>query len=438
MRLRLPGASRRIRLFEIQALVTDSTQFPPPSPPPPTPPPPTPPPPLEALEVAEGASLEAALAGALFNPAHAGKPVTIGVGGTQVFNRRRLRDRPPSRRRRLSLVFDGSVTSSSVAIEASPAASLQGDGYEPIFVISEGSPPVHLIGLRILGRIKVSGGTLYMRDCNFTAPSVDASAAGVRGGGLLVEGGQVEARRTSFEGLRADEGGAIAVSGGELAVYNSSLTNNHAMNYGGALHVSGASSHVIVVNTRFYGNIAGLQGGAMFIASGTTRLADKTFLRTNVAVQGASIYNQGGSLGERGERGGRCAHLSEPAERRSSLSEPSQQDVYLTMVPQEPERAQTGRLTSDNAASIAPAQRHAHGCVDSSSAVSRLAPTDEVTIQVSTAPPLVVEERKSTTTTTTTTPTTTETTMVVKRQDVQPAARESPAASPSLDDQLFA
>jgi hypothetical protein len=135
------------------------------------------------------------------------------------------------------------------------------------------APPLHIIGVRLLGRIEVQGGQLSLTNCRVDAPSgvvapqsvASSTRADLSVGerALSIVGGRAVLERTNFSGhltgaleaideaivtlvgciiqsCRAHVGGAIAVrTGASVHVEHSTLMNNTAVVSGGAIQVNG-------------------------------------------------------------------------------------------------------------------------------------------------------------------------------------------------------
>ena len=148
------------------------------------------------------------------------------------------------------------------------------------------------------------GGALYSAGATVIRNSIFLSnrASGVRGSGgaIMVAGASLELREGELKGNTANRaGGAIEASDTKVTVSGSTLFNNstgQAPGNGGALHLSGASS-ALIVGARITDNRATSQGGGIWNSARGTLILDGTYLSGNVLPnggRGGAIYNDGG------------------------------------------------------------------------------------------------------------------------------------------------
>ncbi|MEM9088935.1 MAG: CHAT domain-containing protein [Cyanobacteria bacterium P01_F01_bin.53] len=169
-----------------------------------------------------------------------------------------------------------------------------------------------------------NGGGLHVTDgrsVTLASAAVLDNVAGNDGGGLYQSGSsELKGSVTTVEGNRAgNEGGAITTNttGGRLTLNNSSVTENAAVNGGGAIVAQGETAvdlsgllfrsneaemgeggalavgddaSLSVVNTTFETNKAAAQGGAIYTDStGAVEITSGTFLGNQAVVAGGAI-----------------------------------------------------------------------------------------------------------------------------------------------------
>jgi len=138
------------------------------------------------------------------------------------------------------------------------------------------------------GKLTISGNNLYQ--IFYVSPNTKLSLTNL-----------------NLSGGKAIEGGAIFNSGGTVTITNSSLYNNSADNYGGAIFNSGAvtnydgdiisnGSTLEITNSSLYNNSADNYGGAIF-NNGNVLVTHATFLNNAVSESGSggTINNNSGT-----------------------------------------------------------------------------------------------------------------------------------------------
>lgn len=116
-------------------------------------------------------------------------------------------------------------------------------------------------------------------------------------GGGLYNGGPADLNRVTLRGNSANLGGGIyhdAANAGELLIEASTLNDNRAFAFGGAIY--GGYGDISLLNVTFSGNSASEGGGALYQYGGNATLTHNT-LSYNQALYGAGIYRDaaGGS-----------------------------------------------------------------------------------------------------------------------------------------------
>ena len=143
---------------------------------------------------------------------------------------------------------------------------------------------VQLIGLVLRGRVEVAGAftTLEIRSCTLTSTlqsSHDHSA-------LRVFGGRVELHDTNVTGLRES---ALVLQGGETFVWRSAFTFNSATENGGVAHVT--HSILNLFESELSDNVAVEKGGAIYCGPGGSVLfLNQSSLTRNRANEGNTIF----------------------------------------------------------------------------------------------------------------------------------------------------
>ena len=134
----------------------------------------------------------------------------------------------------------------------------------PLVELEDGAPPVHIISVRIVGRVKVSGGELVLTNCTIEPRSGWGSSgsgrrlAASRERALLVDGGRVVLTRTV---LRGHDAGAIGVHTASFIMIESTVQECRAPSGGGLL--VGAGAEVLIEQSNFTNNTATVTGGAI-------------------------------------------------------------------------------------------------------------------------------------------------------------------------------
>jgi len=222
---------------------------PPPSPPPPSPPPPSqppmpPPPAPPMLTAAQGSSLH----GMWNNASVAGSIVLVALA-------------PGEHDLSATLLFDAYTHASEVRLFGNRSTVLRAPSGASVLTMLDGAPPVSLRGIIVQGQLIVEAGLLQLDDC-----LIEGAHSSLNGGGLVLTGGRVEARNSSFRrNVALGNGGAVSVGGGH-GTFERCLFERNAALYGGALHVSGGTVD-LRAGTLLMGNTA-LEGQSMFITGG--------------------------------------------------------------------------------------------------------------------------------------------------------------------------
>ncbi|MCC5865580.1 MAG: hypothetical protein JJU31_10710 [Wenzhouxiangella sp.] len=141
-----------------------------------------------------------------------------------------------------------------------------------------------------------SGQQLLLRHLTIRHGFADGSSSiSRRGGGIYLDGGQLELEDVILTANRArSDGGAIYNSSGTVTVLNSDIRSNQGCQIDGSCGNGGAinnfSGALTLRNTLLRGNEAG-RGGAIYTSG-----AGNTLSMTNVAVTGNLAANLGGAI----------------------------------------------------------------------------------------------------------------------------------------------
>ena len=150
------------------------------------------------------------------------------------------------------------------------AAMHSANALEPLLItVSHGAPRIHVINLRLMGRLRVEGGELQLSDCiiepSSTAGEPDSqghTSATADQRALSITGGHVVLLRTLLAGHAA---GAVEVASARLTLIGSAIRQCRA-HHGGAMLVHG-SSDVVVERSNITDNVATVRGGALQVQS---------------------------------------------------------------------------------------------------------------------------------------------------------------------------
>jgi len=146
---------------------------------------------------------------------------------------------------------------------------------------SGNSTPVHFVG----GAIS-SGGTLAVANSAFSGNSAGA-------GGAIENYGTLTVTNSTFSGNSASEGmsGGGIDNSGTLTVTNSTFSDNSAL-FGGGIASNAGMLKVSITNSIFSGNSAGFGGG--IVNEGTLALTNSTLSGNHAMDSGGGIYQVGG------------------------------------------------------------------------------------------------------------------------------------------------
>jgi hypothetical protein len=142
-----------------------------------------------------------------------------------------------------------------------------------------------------------SSPTLRIEDSVLTGGHAQTLLGASAGGNLCVAGARVLITRSEVSGGLADDGGGIRAGGTFLTIDSSTISGNQA---GFTVHsdgggISASQATVEIVNSTISGNSAIIQGGGIFLDSGSLRLRLTTFTNNraldhgNIAAFGASV-----------------------------------------------------------------------------------------------------------------------------------------------------
>ena len=158
------------------------------------------------------------------------------------------------------------------------------------------------------GAIFNNGGDVFVNGVAFDGNDADG-AAGSGGAIFSVDGRVIVQGDSEFIGNRsARAGGAVEIIDGEFfdteSIYNQNETGislSASPGNGGAFHITGTATAAFA-DTRFVGNSAGSEGGAVWNAAGSTTFLTNVSITGNIARGnsadngGGGIFNNGGSV----------------------------------------------------------------------------------------------------------------------------------------------
>ena len=202
-----------------------------------------------------------------------------------------------------SLVLDANLSLSRLEIVAASNAPtiISSSISSTLLEVRAGSPPLKLQGLKLNGQILIEAGfdrAVEIAGCHFSASASqgrrlrastfvrallvsdgsvtvsDAVFEDLRGGALLVTGGEVRVYNSTFTENEAESGGALLVTGGKVAVGNSTFTDNKATDAteGGAIRVIGTNASLELANLTVITGSAGFGGSVASDVEWTYRL----------------------------------------------------------------------------------------------------------------------------------------------------------------------
>ncbi|MDR2966612.1 MAG: Ig-like domain repeat protein [Methanobacteriaceae archaeon] len=137
-------------------------------------------------------------------------------------------------------------------------------------------------------------------DCVFINNTVDASvtAGGYSGAVYVIAHNSIISNSTFINnsvydhGVYSTMGGAVLIYGNNISMNNCIFINNHGVN-GGALYIIG--ENFTIIDSKFIGNKASSNGGAIFSASGNMNIiiSNNNFTDNSALVSGGAIFNRG-------------------------------------------------------------------------------------------------------------------------------------------------
>ena len=193
-------------------------------------------------------------------------------------------DIPPT-----GFVFNASILASSVRIvgQAGAVILFATSSTEWLFDVREGAPVVELRLLHLRAPVRISGGALEVRSCEFDA------CQSTLGGALLLTGGSLRAEDTAFTRNQAESGGALFASGGLASFARCSFRQNAALVSGGAILLSGTAEVILSDGSALLGNA--LVGNSASGAISSIHRASGRFSYVLPAPLGRWIDSSGGT-----------------------------------------------------------------------------------------------------------------------------------------------
>ena len=163
------------------------------------------------------------------------------------------------------MLFDASTKASEVRLIGDSGGTILRalDGAR-LLTMLPGAPPVTLHGLTLHGQLAVNAGWLKIEGC-----ALQDCQSSSDGGALMMTGGSVHARSTTFaRNTAVGNGGAISIDGGGDALLHDCLVKgNVAGDDGGGIHVRNGLV-VLSAGTTLKGNFAANRGDSIFVLGG--------------------------------------------------------------------------------------------------------------------------------------------------------------------------
>ncbi|NLF49740.1 MAG: sortase [Leptolinea sp.] len=131
-------------------------------------------------------------------------------------------------------------------------------------------------------------GTLTIEECTFQG-NMAGSMSG--GGAIFNDTGPLTITNSTFTTNTSTHGGAISLFGGTLSLTGSTFDSNSTSWAGGGIHLA-ASSSATIVNSTFYSNVGGFNGGGAINNAGTLNINFST-IANNRASSGSGINTTG-------------------------------------------------------------------------------------------------------------------------------------------------
>ncbi len=154
------------------------------------------------------------------------------------------------------------------------------------------------------GGVFNNGGTVDILNGTTITNNLASGTSG-SGGGLLSTDGDVTITDSFLDTNSANRaGGAIEIIEGTLTINTSDLINNDVNGTagtanpgnGGALHVTGTSATIDIIETTVDGNSAANEGGGLWNQNGSTMNVLTSTVSRNDAAEGGGVYNNGGAI----------------------------------------------------------------------------------------------------------------------------------------------
>lgn len=139
------------------------------------------------------------------------------------------------------------------------------------------------------GAIEASGAQVFLNNVR-----LESNRAAVTGGAIYCYNGALTIANSQLASNRAGTGGAIYNDGCTITIEETHFTDNQAVDTlgrGGAIE-NGANGFLTVRNSRFTANEA-LDGGALYVASGSSAVLEAVTLTGNRGGYGGGVENSG-------------------------------------------------------------------------------------------------------------------------------------------------
>ena len=120
------------------------------------------------------------------------------------------------------------------------------------------------------------------------------------GGAILSKNATVTVTNCSLQSNRATAGGAVSITRGRMIINGCVFFDNSALDTlteqrnGGAVQINDALSSVSLIGNTFYGNIAGVNGGAISKVDGSVEIVNCIFKNNSVKTE--NEFSKGGAI----------------------------------------------------------------------------------------------------------------------------------------------
>ena len=141
------------------------------------------------------------------------------------------------------------------------------------------------------GAIQIVGSTTRNSVATLQWITLRSNRAGVTGGGIAMDKGDVTISRSSILSSDAVRGGGVHAASSQLQVENTDILNGHASLRGGGIDATGGGFN-LAAGTTLSGNTAGVSGGGAVLDGVSDAIIDDVTIRSSVAPTGGGVQVQ--------------------------------------------------------------------------------------------------------------------------------------------------